>query len=176
MSMGGDWDASIQDIHVHQSPLQLLQDMIIKGAKYIGSSKFWPIVLVKLSASLIYGGADILNVSFSEEGHDSNEADNSMRLGILFGCVGCGCLLGPIIADLMTSMENMKSILNACVISFAFQACGCLGIGYCKSFVATCLFTVVRSAGSNLAWIDSSLLLQVCEPYDLFYFGCNCAI
>jgi hypothetical protein len=64
-------------------------------------------------------------------------------------------------------MGNMKSIFNACVISFAFQAFGCLGIGYFKSFMSTCAFTVVRSAGSNLAWIDSSLLLQSYSKPDM---------
>jgi len=157
--IGGNWDASKKSSHL--SPLHLLHDMIVKGVQYIRSSKFWPIVFVKVSASVIYGGADVLNVSFSEEGHGMNEAKNSRRLGYLFCCVGFGCLIGPIIADRWTSMKNLKSILNSCISAFAIQAMGCLGMGYFKSFALTGFFTIVRSAGSNLAWINSSVLLQV---------------
>ena len=124
--------------------------MIVGGAVYISSSNFWPFVFIKLTASIIYGGADVLNVAFSEDGYQQHEhghdegssrgnsirisddeeaAANSRRLGALFFCVGFGCLIGPLIADNWTSMKRMYSIMNACVIAFAIQAIGCLGMG-----------------------------------------------
>ena len=57
----------------YQSPIQLIQDMIVGGAVYISSSNFWPFVFIKLTASIIYGGADVLNVAFSEDGYQQHE-------------------------------------------------------------------------------------------------------
>ena len=190
MLIGGKWDASVpatlttidaegsnslsSSLQLKPSPIQLLKDMIVGGAIYIKSSKFWPIVFIKLTGSIIYGGADVLNVSFSEEVEDENghlyvdendKSGNSERLGALFFCVGFGCLIGPIISDYWTSMKNHMSILNACVIAFAVEAIGCLGMGYFQPFYLACVFTVIRAAGSSIAWIDSSVLLQVCTIY-----------
>ena len=105
--MGGEWDAST--INTDISPLQLLHDMVIGGAKYIQSSKFWPLVFLKVSAAVVFGASDVLNVSFSEQAH-SNEAEDSRRLGALFFCVGFGCLIGPLISDHFTNMKNMYTM------------------------------------------------------------------
>ena len=160
--MGGKWDASTTNIDNSISPVKLLRDMVIGGTKYIQSCKFWPLVFLKVSSAIIFGASDVLNVSFSEEAHDgSNEAENSRRLGVLFCCVGIGCFIGPLISDRYTSMKNMYSILNGCIISYAIQGLGWLGIGYIAPFPFIGLFTAVRSVGSSVNWIYSTLLLQV---------------
>ena len=91
--MGGQWDVSTTKSD-HISTMQLLQDMTIGGGVYIKTSKFWPIVLIKVTSALVYGGAEVLNVSFSEEGHEVNELESSRRLGALYCCIGIGCFLG----------------------------------------------------------------------------------
>ena len=111
----------------------------------------------------ITGGADVLNVSFSEKGHEDNEVKSSRHLGILFFCVGFGCLIGPLIADHWTDMKNLITILDVCVVTYVIQAIGLLGMGYFDPFLMTCFFTIVRTAGSSIAWIDSSVILQVCR-------------
>ncbi len=157
--MEGEFDAS-KETKEDLSILSLAYDMMIGGAKYIMSSRFWPLVFLKLTSAIIYGGADVLNVSFSEKGHENDEVGNSRRLGTLFFCVGFGCYIGPLIADNWSSMKNMNTIVNACVVAFGIQGIGLLGMSYFDPFNCICLFTIVRSAGSSIAWIDSSILLQ----------------
>mmetsp|Transcript_15811 Transcript_15811/g.19277 ORF Transcript_15811/g.19277 Transcript_15811/m.19277 type:complete len:525 (-) Transcript_15811:130-1704(-) len=166
IQMGGKWDASIQsaaDVHL----IQKMQEMVVGGANYIMQSNFWPYVFIKLTSSLIYGGADVLNVSFSEEGPENTEAENSKRLGELFISVGLGCLIGPLIADHWTSMKNTNTIVNSCVASNAVQGIGLFGMGYFKPFYCTAIFTLLRSAASSIAWIDSSVLLQTYSRPDM---------
>lgn len=195
--MGGHWDVSsiksteskeeIEiDIERNQGMkakvtylLETVWDMTVGGANYIRKSSFWPIVLIKASSSLIYGGADVLNVSFSENVQtndtttDNNnyfdeEAIHSRRLGLLFSGVGLGCLIGPFLADPFIKMKHPHTLLDACILAFLAQAIGCLGMGYFKeSFYCTVIYTSIRSAGSMNAWMYSSLLLQIYSKPDM---------
>lgn len=139
-----------------------LNNMTAEGLSYLRSKPWGPFVFLKFFAAIIYGAADVLNVSFSERGLDGNEMDgSSQRLGILFAFVGIGCFLGPIIADPFTNMDQPKSLERICLISYLSMAVGCWGLSKIQSFAWVCVFTAVRSAGSSVIWIDSSLLLQV---------------
>ena len=132
------------------------------GWSYLQSNPSWaPFVLLKFCAALVYGASDVLNVSFSERGVDGGKG-SERRLGILFGFVGIGCLVGPLLVDPWTKMDDSASIYLACVLSFAVMALGNFGIGIsARSFTVVCAFTVLRAAGSSVAWINSELLLQV---------------
>jgi hypothetical protein len=179
--MEGEYNVSKQQSTAHISPIQITKDMIVGGAKYISSSSFWPLIFIKFSESLVYGGADVLNVSFSEQGYHghghgyghvesdmTSTAESSKRLGILLFCVGIGCLLGPILTDGWTNVKNMYTVLDACIYSIGVLAIGCIGIGYFKeSFTLIAIFTAVRASGSSVAWINSSLLLQTCTEPDM---------
>jgi hypothetical protein len=63
-------------------------------------------------------------------------------------------------------MKNVLSLFNACIISFALEAIACLGMGYFDSFFLIEVCTVLRSAAASIAWIDSSVLLQVRSYYE----------
>ncbi|KAL7464053.1 hypothetical protein ACHAXS_006762 [Conticribra weissflogii] len=140
--------------------------MTIQGITYLRSKPWGPFVFLKFCAALIYGAADVLNVSFSERGSTDDQDDTllgesgSQRLGILFGFVGIGCFVGPIVADPFTDMDRSESLERMCWISFLSMAVGCYGLSRVESFGWVCVMTSVRSAGSSIVWIDSSLLLQ----------------
>jgi len=115
----------------------------------------------------VYGGGDILNVSFAEEDPNSTEAEQVQRLGALFFSVGFGCMIGPLILEPFTNMENPKTILNACVLAFGLQAIGWIAEGYFQSFTLTLISTTVRAMGSSISWIDSQVLLQMVVKSDM---------
>jgi predicted MFS family arabinose efflux permease len=118
--------------------------------------------LLKFSAALLYGGIDVLNVSFSERGSDEGR---SMRLGILFAIPGIGCFVGPIAANRFTNMRKPESIQLACVCALVLTVFGLLMMGIFRQFWLIGLFTGIRAMGSAIIWINSSLLLQkFCEP------------
>ncbi|GKY95528.1 hypothetical protein MPSEU_000514400 [Mayamaea pseudoterrestris] len=143
-----------------------VKDMLIIGVHYVCTSFFGALVLVKASAAVVYGGCDILNVSFSERGDPEGM---SSRLGVLFGFVGVGCLVGPLMFDPFTDMENPKGLQVACILAMALTSFGAVLMGAChRYFWMTCIFTAVRSAGSSVLWINSSLLLQKFTDAELF--------
>jgi hypothetical protein len=167
-----DTDTSIcaLDETSHLISLSEAMTMTVNGFKYLKSQPWGAFVFLKGCAGLIYGTADILNVAFSERGEDNDNNVNldgsSGRLGILFGSVGVGCLIGPIISEKFTDMENASSLEGACLISYLLMAIGYYGLARVEGFVSVCIFTSVRAAGSSIVWIYSSLLLQVSIYYD----------
>lgn len=137
--------------------------MTKEGMTDLVSQSWGVFVLLKCFAGLIYGAADVLNVSFAEKGENSSEINldgSSQRLGILFAIVGVGCILGPIIIEPCTQMDNISSLERACLISYLLMALGCYGMWLFDHFILICIFSAVRSAGANIVWVYSSLLLQ----------------
>jgi len=141
----------------------------IDGFIYLRSKPWGAFVFLKFCAAMIYGASDVLNVSFSERGDDGalDMDSSSERLGLLFGAVGAGCFLGPVLVDNFTSMDRVQSIERACIFSFAAMTVGCYGLSNVGGFLWVCLFTSIRSAGSSIVWIQSSLLLQKYSANDM---------
>jgi len=139
--------------------LPQLAKMTKEGISYLVSQSWGAFALLKFFAALIYGAGDVLNVSFSEQGEGSSDS-SSRRLGILFAVVGVGCVLGPIIIEPCTHMDKLSSLERACLISYFLMALGCYGLWQFDEFILICIFSAVRSAGSNIVWVYSSLLLQ----------------
>jgi predicted MFS family arabinose efflux permease len=140
--------------------------MTKEGVAYLGSQSWGAFVLLKFSAALIYGSADVLNVSFSEQGGDSssdvNLEESSKRLGILFAFVGVGCIVGPILIEPYSHVNDVSSLERACLVSYLLMALGYFGLWqFNHEFLLICIFSVIRAAGSNIVWIYSSLLLQI---------------
>jgi MFS family permease len=158
----GNWHVVDEEAVEYSSLWNQMVGMTIEGYRYI-ASKFWgSLVLLNASIALLYGASDVLNVSFSERGHAD---DASLKLGILFGMTGVGCLVGPLVSDRFTSMSNLKSLQLSSIWCIAFTTLGCLGIGLFSPFPYTCIFSMLRSAGSSAAWINSYVLLQsFCAP------------
>jgi Bacterial protein of unknown function (DUF894). len=162
--IGGEWKVLSNRDSNHddgESIRNQIENMIIMGWKYIVTSSFWPLVFMKSTTSLVYGGSDILNVSFAEEDPFSTQEEQSKKLGVLFLSVGLGCLIGPILFEPFTRIDKPRTVLNACVLSFILQAVGCLAMGYFRPFSLTIASTIVRSAGSSVLWIDSQVLIQL---------------
>lgn len=151
----GDWNATSTECTEY--PLEYLKGMFIEGTQYIWKSSFGGLVLVKATASLVYGGFDVLNVAFAEKG---NIEGRPFRLGILFACSGIGCLVGPMLVDSYTDMSRPHTLQLSCVGSFVFLTLGSMVLGFTSRFWIICVFTMVRAAGSSVLWINSSILLQ----------------
>ena len=132
--------------------------MFCQVFSYLYESGFGLLVLMKASGSLVWGSADILNVEFSHV--EGDEAETSKRLGLIFSCIGLGCLFGPMFANTMIQAERLGTMQLACVGSLAFMMMGWVGFAQDPGFALICVFTSVRSFGSSTIWVNSSLLLQ----------------
>ena len=152
----GEWSAVDKGAREYTSLWDKMVGMTIEGYKYVCTNFWGPLVLLKASAALVYGATDVLYVSFAERG----TGDASLKLGFLFAMTGVGCIAGPLVSDRFTSTSDMKSLQLASIWSIAIVSLGCLGMGIFSPFLYTCIFSLVRSAGSSAAWTNSSVLLQ----------------
>lgn len=172
---GGTWDTedtgvptleeyesqseSSSDGHPDETYWEQYIHMTTDGVKYLQSSFFGPLLLLKFSAAAIYGSIDVLEVSFSER--SENEESNSLRLGLLFAFSGVGTIVGSLVTEFCTDAKDSRRLQSACVWSFLFMSIAFLGMGLFPSFASPCVFTILDSAAATLLWIISDLLLQV---------------
>ena len=121
--------------------------------------------LLKCTAGLAYGPCDVLNVVFSSRNSETNPQRTSLKLGILFGCVGIGCIIGSTLCDLLVTLSQPLRIVRLCLVGYCLIALGALLMGmFPNHFEFICVSGVIRSIGSSLIWINSTLLLQKYTP------------
>lgn len=131
----------------------------IAGVKYLFSSYFAALVFLKGFSGMAYGACDILNVVLAEQ--VGGGIGVNIKLGVMFAFVGIGCLIGPLLAEPFVDAGRPATLQLSCALSFAGSTIGYLG--WCwqgASFWVLCGFAVIRSAGSSIIWINSSILLQ----------------
>mmetsp|Transcript_32853 Transcript_32853/g.79865 ORF Transcript_32853/g.79865 Transcript_32853/m.79865 type:complete len:586 (-) Transcript_32853:50-1807(-) len=115
--------------------------------------------LLKGSAAAVYGAADVLNVKYSERGSEDNPQLTSLKLGSLFGSVGLGCIVvesksgfPTMFAWFLTDRRRLRLATRMDKPVLCIHTTCILLAGF------------VRSIGSSLIWIDSTLLLQKFSP------------
>mmetsp|Transcript_928 Transcript_928/g.1222 ORF Transcript_928/g.1222 Transcript_928/m.1222 type:complete len:231 (+) Transcript_928:144-836(+) len=137
----------------------MLSDMI----SYLSSSFLTPILLVKFS--VLWLCMDVVNVAFAA-GSDHDESAAALRLGLLFGGIGIGSFIGPLVAEQFTSMEKPETLQRACVVSIGVSAFTALAMGApALPFWLICVLSAIRASGISAAWINSSLIIQkFCAP------------
>jgi MFS family permease len=162
--VGGNW--KVTPDNKYASVWEEIKGMTVDGAKYLSSSFFGGLVFFKASCALVTGATNVLNVSLSErnDGDDGiwilKGMDTEQRLGILFSITGIGCILGPLLADPLTSVECPRALQLACIYGFMAVTVGCFGVGMFHPFWMVCVFSAIRSAGGGILWLDSQFLLQ----------------
>eukprot|EP00536_Pseudo-nitzschia_multiseries_P014710 jgi/Psemu1/246260/estExt_Genewise1.C_7570008 len=120
---------------------------------------------LKGSAAASFGAADVLNVTFSSRGSEMNPSLTSLKLGALFGCVGIGCIIGSLSVDIFSKLSRPRSIARLCLAGYFFQSFGLWQMSLFPDFFASTLASgVVRSIGSSLTWVASTLLIQKYTP------------
>ena len=159
LCMGGSYSVVSKEDPSSESssPLAYIRGMLIDGARYLRSTIFGGLVLLKASGAVVFGGFDVLNVAFAERG---SVEGRSFRLGLLFSAIGIGCWVGPIIFDQCIDMSRPKTLQISCIYALCLVAVGSFCMGVSDRFWMACLFTAFRAMGSSVLWIHSSLLLQ----------------
>jgi predicted MFS family arabinose efflux permease len=148
-------------------PTQSQLPMFLEGFRFA----FWvsptvgAYVLLKGAAALTFGASDVLNVAFSDRGSEGDAQQTSLKLGLLFCCLGVGSILGSTLCDVFASFSRPNRTVRLCLVGYLLIATGCLAMGSLPHrFAAICLSSIVRSTGSSLLWICSTLLLQKYTP------------
>lgn len=150
-----------RNTRITMTPLYTLCQMQKELIQYLWCCGFGALVFLKASGCLIWGSADVLNVSFSYV--DNDEAESSRRMGVLYSSIGVGCVVGPILANSTIVDGRRPSTLQLAILcGLAMLTIGWLGIAtHSSSFKHICIFTMVRTTGSSLIWLFSTLIMQV---------------
>lgn len=162
--LGSDRDHSNRHFTVMGSivracrPVVAFWQMLKAVVKYLSNSGFGMLVLLKSSGSLIWGASDVLNIEYAHIPDD--EEATSSRLGLIFSCIGLGCFVGPMFANLFTDPDRPATVQLICIGAMALMMSGWIGFSQANSFATICIFTALRSFGSSIIWVNSSLLLQ----------------
>lgn len=158
-------DAEVDHTHTVLPPSQL--DMFVQGLHFafVVEPTVGAYALLKGSAALTYGATDILNVAFSVIGSEDDPRQTSFKLGLLFACVGIGCIIGSTLCDRYASLSRPQEIVPLTLSGLLLMSVACLFMGlFPEHFACICLSGIVRSIGSSLLWICSTLLLQKYSP------------
>mmetsp|Transcript_50535 Transcript_50535/g.54629 ORF Transcript_50535/g.54629 Transcript_50535/m.54629 type:complete len:211 (-) Transcript_50535:157-789(-) len=125
-------------------------------------------MLFKGSAGLAFGAADILNVSFSEIGSEDDESLTSLKLGLLFGSVGIGCIIASVVSDKFTNLSRPLQIARLCISGYLFISVGLFLMAlFPNHFLVILLSGIIRSMGAALIYVTSTLLIQKFTPITL---------
>ncbi|CAB9496370.1 Pfam:DUF894 [Seminavis robusta] len=158
--MGGEWaPPKSTGSDCNSSLCSTIGEMTADGIGYLWQNSWGVLVLLKASVAILCGAADILNVSLSETPGSSATKD-AANLGCIFAFVGFGSFLGSLVVNYSTDMKQLRRIQMSCIVGLGFTALGCFGIGVFPALWTVCLFTAVRSVGTSVTWISSSLLIQ----------------
>ena len=145
-------------------------DLFVQGLKFLFLEN--PLVgacaLLKGSIALAYGAVDVLNVSFSSRGSESDPSKTSLKLGVLFGCVGVGCILGSMVTDAISDLSFPRRIARLSIGGFFCTFVAMFWMAATPdAFASLCASTVIRTIGTSIVWINSTLLIQKFTPQSL---------
>lgn len=139
-----------------RSILCMIKDLI----QYIMTCEFGLLVFLKASGCLIFGSADVLNVTLSHV--EGDESATSRLMGRIYSSVGIGCMIGPVLANsTIVHGKRPRTLQLASLFGLVVMSAGWLGLAMnISSFMTVCAFTTVRAIGSAVIWQFSTLLLQ----------------
>merc|ERR1712070_1277647 len=145
-------------------------DLFVRGLQFLFIEE--PMVgacaLLKGSGALAYGAVDVLNVSFSARGSEMDPSKTSLKLGVLFGCVGVGCILGSMVTDAISDLAFPRRIARLSVGGFFCTSAALFWMAATSDvFASLCGSTVIRTIGTSIVWINSTLLIQKFTPQGL---------
>jgi hypothetical protein len=152
--MGGNWSVWTPSAS-HGNICGAVKDMMVDGLRYLRSAFFGGLIFLKFSAMWLM--LDVVNVSLARRGGDEY---GSARLGIMYSTIGVGSLIGTVITERYTDMDDPKTMQLSAILSLAASASACLLMGIQSPFWITCVLTGFRHWGVCSLWTQSTLLLQ----------------
>jgi len=131
------------------------------------------ISLLKAAGSFVWGGINVLEVSFANHVYPLSTTlfphwmsitnGGTATLGLIYVASGFGTGFGPLLMRRWLG-DATKRILIGITIGFALLALGILMLGFVTSLPAFLIATFIRTFGTGTIWVFSAVLLQVMVP------------
>lgn len=147
---------------------------IVDGFRYLWGAPFiLGIALVKGMGSLVWGGINVLEITFAEQvfpleslsfGQNFRiENSGSATLGLIYIVSGLGTGLGPIVLRRWLG-DRRRRIFGGISLGFGLLFGGILLLANADSLPLFLWGTLVRTVGSGAVWVFSAALLQMLTP------------
>lgn len=140
-------------------------------AVYLTTCGFGLLVLMKPSASFVWGPEDVIGSLFATVRDpitgEEEEGTSSVRTGLLFSVTGIGCLIGPTLMNFITDANQPRTLQRACLTGLSVLTAGWLLISLAPDFKWFLPFTLIRVMGSSIVWVYSTMLLQSMADKDI---------
>ena len=146
----------------------------VDGFRYLWHEPFiLGIALVKAAGSLVWGGVNVLEITFAEQTFPLNgsaltrmfriEDGGTATLGLIYIVSGLGTGLGPIFMRRWLG-DQRRRMLFGISIGFVFLFTGILLLASAVNLPWYLSGTLVRTIGSGTVWVFSAALLQTLVP------------
>ena len=136
---------------------------IVEGYKYIFARENREVlayISIKGTGGLVWGAADVINVRLSADPRMQWLGGSEATLGYIFSAVGVGCIGAPFVVSPLVPQHELPLVLVVAV-GFALLPAGYAIIAFSPNILVVLLGTVLRSAGSSMLWVFSTLLAQL---------------
>jgi MFS family permease len=136
----------------------------VEGLQYLARHRDVLVIsLQKAVMSISMSGAfQVIQVALAEQVFVIGKG-GALSLGIIFGVVGLGTGLGPIISRRFTG-DHDRSLRIGIGVSFAVGSLGLVIVAPIASFEMVLLGTLIRSFGIGVIWVFSTQLLLQLVP------------
>lgn len=121
---------------------------------------------LKGCGALLWGAADLLAVQYSQDINMQALGNAEVTMGWIFAASGIGCQLGPALWNCVTDQAE-RPLLRALAVAFIEMCASYAIMGAASSISAVLAATILRTLGSSVVWIYSTLLMQLTVPSDL---------
>ena len=146
----------------------------VDGFRYLWHEPFiLGIALVKAAGSLVWGGINVLEITFSQEIYSFDtlamghlfpvEDGGTATLGMVYVVSGLGTGLGPIFMRRLLG-DRFGRMMKGIGIGFVLLPIGILMIAFSTFFAGYLTGTLIRTVGSGTVWVFSAAMLQMIVP------------
>ena len=146
----------------------------IDGFRYLWGVPFiLGISLVKAGGSFVWGGINVLEVTFANEVYPLDlpavqqalriEDGGTATLGLIYMVAGLGTGLGPLLMRRWLG-DRPARLLWGITIGFVLMSGGIIGLGLAATLTVLLLATFLRTVGTGTIWVFSAALLQTLVP------------
>lgn len=146
----------------------------VDGFRYLWHEPFiLGIALVKAAGSLVWGGINVLEITYAEQLFplDGSALARALRiadggtatLGLIYMISGLGTGLGPILMRRWLGDQRQRILLGIS-LGFVFLFSGILWLSVATALPWYLSGTLVRTVGSGTVWVFSAALLQLLAP------------
>lgn len=146
----------------------------VDGFRYLYSAPFILMIsLIKGAGSLVWGGINVLEISFANNvfplANDSLisalriEDGGTATLGLIYFVSGLGTGLGPLVARKIWG-DQPQRILWGITTAFFVMTIGILSLGLAPTLPTFLVGTAARTVGTGVLWVFSAVLLQMLVP------------